>query len=258
MNSSYRLLRRLYKQTLRLYPPRFQQCYEDQLLLTLDDAWRDRRILSAHFWLRNFADLLHSALKERLLMLNERIFSRAVFSHAIILGIVFSLLGAAATMTVQQMLRRGADQPQTQMASFYAAQLTSGIQPLEAIPRNSIDLEHSLEPFVIVYDDRGHPIASTGYLHQVIPAPPQGVFNHVRIHGLEKVTWQPQPHVRIASIVRRTAGPTPGFILAGRSLELVERQENTLYLMAFSVWFCVVALLAFGARFLGRAQRLSA
>jgi hypothetical protein len=253
------LARHLYRLGLRLYPLYLRRRYADQILLTLDDDWRDHRDARCRFWLRSFADLLQSSLRERLLMANDRVLARPIVTHALILGLVFSLLGVFATGVMQQLLRRGADQPQAQMASFYASEIASGVPPPEAIPRNYIDLERSLEPFVIVYDDQARPVVSTGYLNQVIPSPPSGVFRHVREHGSENVTWQPQANLRIASVIRRipgsNPGSNPGFILTGRSLQLVEQQEAMLYSMAFGVWFVVVALVVSGALFLGRTQR---
>jgi hypothetical protein len=173
------LARHLYRLGLRLYPLYLRRRYADQILLTLDDDGRDHRDARCRFWLRSFADLLQSSLRERLLMANDRVLARPIVTHALILGLVFRLLGVFATGVMQQLLRRGADQPQAQMASFYASEIASGVPPPEAIPRNYIDLERSLEPFVIVYDDQARPVVSTGYLNQAIPSPPSGVFRHV-------------------------------------------------------------------------------
>ncbi|HEU4413536.1 MAG TPA: hypothetical protein VFT65_02040 [Candidatus Angelobacter sp.] len=74
---------------------------------------------------------------------------------------------------------------------------------------------------------------------------------------MEKVTWQPKPGVRLASVIRRVPGKTPGFVLAGRSLRLVEEQESLLKWMAFSIWLIVMALLAGGTLLIKRAQPAS-
>src|SRR5215475_12757016 len=116
-------LRNLYRLGLYLYPAYLRRYYEEQILLTLDDAWRDRRTTPFRFWLSNFADLLHSAVKEQLLMAQNIALNRPVFAHALIIGVIVTVVGLASAVTVQQMLRRGANQPQYQLANIYVQQL---------------------------------------------------------------------------------------------------------------------------------------
>ncbi|HEY2169917.1 MAG TPA: hypothetical protein VGJ30_09860 [Candidatus Angelobacter sp.] len=168
---------------------------------------------------------------------------------------VLTVLGGVAAITMQQMLRRGANQPQIDMAQWYAGEIAAGEAPGDVLPPGYVDLERSLQPFVIFYDEHGNPGPGTGYLEQRIPTPPAGVFDFVRLHGSENVTWQPQPGVRIASVVQRINGKTPGFILAGRSLRLVEEQESLLRRMVMGGWVAVMVLLIAGASLLNRAQR---
>jgi hypothetical protein len=187
-------------------------------------------------------------------MTRDEVIRRPIFFHAVTLGFILTLMGGASALTFQQMLRRGADQPQLQMVQHYASELAAGRQPEQVLPVGHIDLQQSLEPFATFYNDHGVPIASTGTLNQAIPVPPPGVFEHVRSHGSERVTWQPQPGVRIASVIQRIEGPNPGYLLAGRSLRIVEQQESLFWRMVFIAWFVLVALLIAGAWFLTRAQ----
>jgi hypothetical protein len=257
MNSSDRSLLTLYRRCLWLYPRHLQSNYSSQLLQTIRDARHEAKS-PFRFWTGIFADLLQSSLRERILMTQTRVIARPILVHAITLSLIVTVLGVLCTMVVQQMLRRGANQPQLQMADLYAAEIASGVTPNEAIPRAYIDLERSLESFVIAYDDQSRPVASTGYLNQAIPAPPAGVFKYLRTHSVDVVTWQPQSDVRIAAVIRRISGPAPGFVLTGRSLRMVEEQESQLYTMAFGVWLFLIALIVGGAAFLGRTQRLQA
>ena len=247
------LLFALYRRGLHLYPHHLRLCYQDQMLQTVRDAHANIGAKPS-FWLNLFADLLKSAVKEHLLMIRDEALARPIFFHALTLGLILTLMGGAAAATFQQMLRRGANQPQIQMATFYASKIESGVRPSEAIPHNNVDIENSLEPFAIFYDDQGAPTTGSGYLNQAIPAPPRGVFNYVRTHGSDTVTWQPQPNVRIAAVIQRVSGPTPGFLLTGRSLQLVEEQESLFWRMAFIGWFLVVFLLIAGAALLNRSQ----
>jgi hypothetical protein len=244
----------LYRSCLRLYPWRLRLLYQDQLLQTARDAYAGSTS-SLYFWPSLFADLLKSAVKEHLLMIRDEAIARPIFFHALTIGLILTLMGGSAAAAFHQMLRRGANQPQIQMAASYAAAIASGVKPEEAIPHNNIDLEQSLEPFAIFYDDQGVPTTSNGHLNQAIPIPPPGVFNYLRSHDTDTVTWQPQPNVRIAAVIHRISGPNPGFLLAGRSLRMVEEQESLFWKMVFVGWFILVFLLVAGAALLSRFQR---
>jgi hypothetical protein len=249
------LLFALYRRSLHLYPHHLRLRYQDQMLQTVRDAHANAGAKPS-FWLILFADLLQSTVREHLLMIRNEALGRPIFFHALTLGIVLTLFGAFATFVCQGLLRRGANQPQIQMVASYASKIESGVKPSEAIPHNNVDIENSLEPFTIFYDDNGAPVAATGFLNQIIPAPPAGVFHYVRSHSkdTDNVTWQPQPNVRIAAVIYRVSGPTPGFLLTGRSLRVVEEQEDILRNLVFGGWFLVVFLLIAGAALLNRSQ----
>jgi hypothetical protein len=247
------LLFALYRRSLHLYPRHLRLCYQDQMLQTVRDAHANAGA-SPSFWLNLFADLLQSAVREHLLMIRDEALARPIFFHALTLGIVLTLFGAFGTFICQGLLRHGANQPQIQMGASYASKIESGVKPSEAIPHNNVDIENSLEPFTIFYDDNGAPVTATGFLNQTIPTPPSGVFHYVRSHLTDTVTWQPQPNVRIAAVIQRVSDPTPGFLLTGRSLRVVEEQENILRNLVFGGWFFVVFLLIAGAALLNRSQ----
>ena len=94
----------------------------------------------------------------------------------------------------------------------------------------------SLAPFVTVYDDAGKPVASSASLDGVTLTPPRGVLDYVRAHGEERVTWQPRPGVRIASVVTRTAN---GFVVAGRNMREIEIRESNVFKLAALGWLAV-------------------
>ena len=177
------------------------------------------------------------------------------FFHAIILGLILTALGGGASLTVQQMLRQGANEPQAEMADSYASKISLGASPEDSIPAAHVDIQRDLQPFVIFYDEHGQPQKSSGYLGQVVPTPPRGVFEYARNHGSNTLTWQPRPGVRIAAVTRYIAGPHPGYVLAGRSLRLTEESESLLWRITFLGWFAVVLLLSLGAVLLNRTQR---
>jgi hypothetical protein len=56
--------------------------------------------------------------------------------------------------------------------------------------------------------------------------------------------------------MRRVEGPQPGFILVGRSLQFTEVDEALLRRGTFVTWLLLMCLLAAGALYLDRAERL--
>jgi len=124
---------------------------------------------------------------------------------------------------VQQDIRQSANDPQIQIAE-------DGI-----VPQNlqAIDISKSLAPFVIVYDENGNPLSSSGTLDVAIPTILSGIFQYVRMSGEDRFTWQPENSVRIAAVVDKTDS---GFILAGRNLREVEKREDNILSMAIIGW----------------------
>lgn len=257
MKDPHPLMVWVYRVAMVAYPMRLRFKYREQMLQTLRDAYRDRKKRAWRFWFQAFSDLFESSVMERFYMVRDIFFGRPLIYHTVTLAVVLSLLGGGAAFVIDQMMRSGANQPQIDMVNWYAGELGAGVAPADEIPPGYVDLETSLQPFVIFYDDQGRPVKGTGYLDQALPAPPSGVFDFVREHGSEKVTWQPRPGIRLASVIQRVnvKGKNPGFLLAGRSLRLVEEEKDILWKMALGVWLTVMLLLAGGASMLNRAQR---
>lgn len=124
----------------------------------------------------------------------------------------------------QQALRLGANDPQIAMAQDAADALSSG-SPMPAQPARTTDVAASLSPFLAYYDASGAPLSSTALLDGNIPVPPRGMLDAAKRAGENRVTWQPLPGVRIATIVVSVApGKEAAYVLAGRSLREVERR----------------------------------
>ncbi len=126
-------------------------------------------------------------------------------------------------VAMQQNLRQSANSPQVQRAYDAAAALESGQTPESVIPPAKVDIGRSLAPFVIVYDDSGKVVASSATLDGSTPSVPGGVLDYTASHGEDRVTWMPNSTARIATVVVRVGGEHPGFVVAGRSLQEIER-----------------------------------
>jgi len=137
---------------------------------------------------------------------------------------------------VQQSYRMGANDPQTMVARDTATALASGSAPDQLVSNETIDPSVSLAPFVIVFDAAGKPLVSSAQLNRATPVPPVGVLDASKASGENKVTWQPRPDTRIAAVVVPVRGGAEGFVLAGRSLRVVEQRVDDLTQMAVLGW----------------------
>jgi hypothetical protein len=143
---------------------------------------------------------------------------------------------------VQQSMRQSANHPQIQIAQDAADALARGDAPESVAPAAHIDIAKSLAPFIVVFNDRGDAIASSGQLHGQPLHLPGGVLDNVRLHGENRLTLQPEPAVRVASVIVPFSGPNPGFVLSGRSLREVESRTAQLRIFVFIAWVAALAV----------------
>jgi len=142
---------------------------------------------------------------------------------------------------VQQDLRQGANDPQIQMAEDAARRLDAGVSPVGVVPAESIDMSQSLRPYMMVFDRSSRLVASSVSLHGGPPPFPSSVFDQVHgSPGQDRITWQPEVGVRSAVVVQAWRD---GYVVAGRSLRLVEERVDRLLLLTGLVW-----VLTLGAR----------
>jgi len=180
-------------------------------------------------------------LPEELSKENTHLLNKLLPYWLLIVFIVTGLCGLVYT-AVQQDIRLSADDPQIQMAEDTAALLAHGQQVQNVVPSEMVDIAHSLAPYIIVFDTTGKPLASSAQLDSQTPTIPSGVFDYVRQHGEDRITWQPQPGVRSAIVVTQLKGPHPGFVLAGRSLREVEKREDNMMHIVLVGWIAMLLI----------------
>ena len=144
----------------------------------------------------------------------------------------------------QHILRSGANDPQIQLARDAAAGWDAGAEPVSLVPPTRTDVGRSLAPFLIVFDRSGAEIASSALLDGATPELPSGVFDSVRNAGEDRITWQPAQGVRIAAVI---VPAQHGFVLAGRSLRLVEEREADILLLVGLAWLGALGAIALAA-----------
>jgi hypothetical protein len=149
---------------------------------------------------------------------------------------VASVLSGLVYLAVQHDIRVGANDPQIQIAEDIASALALGTDPKTLVSQNNVNVAKSLAPFTIIYDDSGMVTASSGLLNDQTPQVPTGVFIATRQNGEDRFTWQPQPGVRLATVVTHYDGPNAGFVLVGRSMREIEIREEQLTQIVFLGW----------------------
>ena len=141
------------------------------------------------------------------------------------------------------MIRQSANALPMQLAEDTAAVLSNG-QTVDKLPLGqSVDVAKSLAPFVIVYNDQAQPIAGTGRLDGATPKIPSGVLQYAEQQGHNKVTWQPQPNVRLATVtVPWRSSTAHGWVTGGQSLREVEKQASMLSTVVAMTWLLAIIL----------------
>jgi hypothetical protein len=243
-------MERIYSLALRLYPPPFRDAFAPAMRQAFRDALGDRTLPRGLLIPLILRDLITSLAKEHLAMLRDTFTRPALAFNALVLTAIASGVALALYAIPQHVLRQSLDDPQLQLAGDLAARLEQGIAPADAVPAGSIDIARSLSPFVIVYDDQGRPLASQAQLNGKTPAPPSGVFENVRRHGEERLSWQPilgtEHGVRMATIIQRVNGAHPGFVLAGRNMREVETRIGHVEQMAGLTWLGMLGVILCG------------
>ncbi len=248
-----RHLESLYAFALRFYPAHFRQVYEAAMRQAFRDALSDAALSHRTLIATVLSDLATSLPKEHLAMLRDTFARPILVFNAVVLTALATGLSLALYAIPQSVLRQGANDPQIALAGDLAAKLEQGVTPAAAVPSASVDIARSLSPFVIVYDDQGHPLASQGQLNGQTPIPPAGVFSNVRQRGEERLSWQPvlgSGHgVRIAAVVERVEGingAQSGFVLAGRNMREVESRISQVSQMAGLTWIGMLGVILLG------------
>ena len=152
--------------------------------------------------------------------------------------VAITVLVGVAYVGVQQSYRNGLDDPQLQLATDGRAALNSGSTPASLVTSPTVDADKSLAPFVIVYAADNRLLASGAVLGGSAPTPPAGVLAAARAEGINRVTWQPQHGVRIASV--SAVAKDGSVVLAGRNMRAVEMRIDDLTRIVGVGWAAAV------------------
>ena len=150
------------------------------------------------------------------------------------IAVATTALTGLTYLAVQQSYRHGLDDPQIQLAQDGAARLDAGAPPTSVVNSPTVNAEASLTPFLIVFDAHDVVLASGASLGGSTPTPPTGVLATARTAGHDRVTWQPQSGVRIASV--SFSAKDGRVVLAGRNMREVESRVDDLTRITALAW----------------------
>lgn len=137
-------------------------------------------------------------------------------------AIAVAALSGLAYLVGQQIDRHEANDPQIALAHDAADRLAAGEAPASVVAGHVVDIAHSPSPFLVVIDSVGRVLASSGTLDGEAPRLPNGALDVARTRGENRVSWQPRPSVRVATIQVAVPGKDAWVVVAGRSLEETE------------------------------------
>jgi hypothetical protein len=166
-----------------------------------------------------------------------------VLTHLAAAAIV-TILSALIYMSVQQVHRSAANDPQLQIAT----DISNNLKKEKAVDKwfngDTIEISQSLSVFNVLYNDKGEPVISTGVLNGKMPSLPKGVFDFARKNGQNVFTWQPQRGVRMAIVLRSLLlSSSYSYVAVGRSLNEIEQREQNLLWMAFISWLLCMGVI---------------
>lgn len=137
----------------------------------------------------------------------------------------------------QQAARAAIDDGPRALVEQSRGLLASGVSAADVAAGPTVELTSGNPPFVIVYDDQHHVLASSAQQSGSVPDLPPGVLDDAVARGEDRVTWQPTPSIReavVASPWQTTR--SHGVVVAGTSLTATENRTRQLGLWVWLAW----------------------
>lgn len=161
-------------------------------------------------------------------------------------------------LVAQQSMRLSANEAPEQLAVATKLKLQSGKNPDSMIPADKVNISKSLDSFFMLFDHNKKIMASSGVMGDSNPSFPQSVLNNVSQSHEDRITWQPEPGLRFATVALKFSN---GYIVAAHSLQETENVIGEITTLMFSLWLaCLVVsvtLLFVILRFIKRTTKAS-
>lgn len=165
-----------------------------------------------------------------------KIFLSNIMKLFVPLAFIMTVSAGMVYVAVQQNFRMNADDPQIQLAEDFSDQLSAGRTIASINVGPGIDIAKSLSPFIFIYDESGNILVGSGKIDNQYPTLPDGVLEHAKASGQNRITWEPQSGLRFATVIIPYSGTQSGFVVIGRSLREVEQRTDALGLQVLVAW----------------------
>jgi hypothetical protein len=153
--------------------------------------------------------------------------------------IVLTILFGTVYVVAQQLDRLSANDSPLRLASQVAAELREGrSRTLDA--QSHVELSRSLAAFVVVEGAKGGASVGSGFLQGALVSLPSGVLASAAANGQDKVTWEPQPGLRFATVTLKVGDQ---FVSAGQSLKPSEARDGIIRLLVGVGWLGSILVL---------------
>jgi hypothetical protein len=165
------------------------------------------------------------------------------------LAIAISLVSLMIYGVSQQEFRQTANDPQVQVAENIASAWAKGVQPEGLLTSGDTEMATTSGVFAILYDLSKKPLLASVKLNSKVPTIPAGVLDQAKEEGEYRVTWQPGPTLREATVVRYVADK--GYVVVGRSLAETERRIDHIGMLVTLGWIGTLLLSFVGSLIFG-------
>lgn len=143
---------------------------------------------------------------------------------------LFGLPILTSYVFVQQESRTGINTPLIQILQVVKEDLQSGVDSKVVLKSQQIDLATSESPFITLYGLDKSVIGSSEHFANRTLTLPSGVLDVSKAKGESRVTWQPTPALRFATITDYV--PTFGYVSVSQSLREIESRAHRSLLLA--------------------------
>jgi hypothetical protein len=145
---------------------------------------------------------------------------KKMFTIWVIILFLATFTSSLVYLVAQQTIRLGANAEPMRLATDIRNKLQSGQNAETIFADGKSDAIISLNSFAMVFDSKMNLVATSGTLRGDLPVYPSGVFDRVQPGVEARVTWQPEPSQRFATVAVKYDG---GYVVGAQSLKEPEK-----------------------------------
>lgn len=150
-------------------------------------------------------------------------------------AVCITLLSGLIYFSSQQVIRLSANEMPSLSVDTALARISIGQQLNTILPNVPIELSKPFGFFFSAYNEQKVLTIAQTTVHGASVTIPDGVFDYAKLHGKDRVTWQPETGIRLATVVVYEP-KTKTYLVAGRDLTDYEHRIETLGIQILLGW----------------------